>query len=457
MKRTSTLLSAMLLILFQISAQFPTELQNTFQDILDKKFTDKKPIGLSVAIHTSDNTWQGVAGISSTGVDLTADSKFGIGSVTKTIIGATIMQMQDEGLLSLEDPLGKYVDSIEHIPGTIPIKHLLNHTSGLFNFTAHPDYGPFVFNNSDTLMTMRATLESFMKPPLSEVNAMFNYCNTNYVVLGMIIETVSGKKYYEDIRSRFDLDNAFPSLAVSPYETKILDLAHLWFDLFGTGKPVDVVKLNLIMNSFFTTAASAGAYSGKPKDIAKWMYLLGRGDLLSDNTWKEMQKIHAPSESYGQGIIQRNISNCGKYIVGHSGYIGYGSSTIYEQKYDIGISIHTNDGTALFLDELVGELLCAYEAFILSTATSSTKINDEITVVPNPIVDDINLTIKLKSQQHVTVQLVNQLGAMVDAYTSPLLSAGEHNWTVKTNLSNGIYFANIFSDGRLRTIKIIKQ
>ena len=108
------------------------------QTVLNNQiFKDGK--GISAAIIFPDGkTWRGVSGVSKNNIPITENMLFSAGSITKTFTAAIIMQMVEEGKIELEDQISDYFHSHPFIDGSITIRQLLNHTSGIFNITDHP-------------------------------------------------------------------------------------------------------------------------------------------------------------------------------------------------------------------------------------------------------------------------------------------------------------------------------
>lgn len=442
-----------------VTAQLPQSLQDSLQATIQRYTEKTRTVGISAALHTSEHTWQGVAGISHQGTPLTSESLIGIGSITKTIVASCIMQMNEEGKIDIEKPLGTYIDSLEHIPGYIPIKHLLNHTSGLYDFTFDSELVSFISSNPDSYLTAEEVLATYMKEPIALPDEKYSYCNTNYVLLGMIIERVAEKKYFEEIKERFDFPNNYPSLKITPYEREVKDLTHLWLDIFNTGFPIDLPALGITVNSIFTTAAGAGAYSGQASDVAQWIYNLGRGDILGQQLTDRMLTIHEPSTFYGQGIEINDSLSCGTISYGHHGNIGYRSYAMYEKSKDVGISIHSNDGTTENLQKLTEDLHCVYANYdqYVSTEDLSSQSVNNVHIFPNPITDQYTLQLDLNKAEDINVYITDVMGRRVGHKHLGILEGGRHLVDMNNNHSSGIYFYHIVSKGFSITRKVIVQ
>ena len=122
-----------------VAEEEPT-LSEKFQRVLDEGIVKYKGKGISVAIIMPDGLiWKGSSGISHETEFVTTDMLFSAGSITKTFTSTTIMLLAEEGKLKLDDSLHKWLPIFDNIDSTITIRHLLNHTSGIYNVTDHPD------------------------------------------------------------------------------------------------------------------------------------------------------------------------------------------------------------------------------------------------------------------------------------------------------------------------------
>ena len=115
-------------------------IEERMQEILDKGIRKYGARGVSAAIIFSDGqTLTGVSGISHDTVVIEPDMLFVIGSVTKNIVAALALKLAEENILSLDDPLSKWLDEYPHIDNNITIRQLLNHTSGIYMFWDNQD------------------------------------------------------------------------------------------------------------------------------------------------------------------------------------------------------------------------------------------------------------------------------------------------------------------------------
>ena len=128
----------------------------------------------------------------------TTATKFRIGSVTKSITALGVLMLADEGHLQLDDSLDKYIPAFKPFRG-VTLTHLLNHTSGIGNITMQPDFAvkSLQKRSPDELVEWILSLPAESRPGES-----FSYSNSGYILLGKIIEIVSGWPYAEFLNTR---------------------------------------------------------------------------------------------------------------------------------------------------------------------------------------------------------------------------------------------------------------
>jgi D-alanyl-D-alanine carboxypeptidase len=145
--------------------------------------------------------WRGNSGVAELGTtrDVPINGRFRIGSITKTFVATVVLQLVDEGRLRLDDPVDRW------LPGAVPdgdhitVRHLLNHTSGLYDFRLTiplPPSQEFLDNRWRTWTAAEQIERAVANPPTSEPpGEVFGYSNTNYLVRGEIIEKATGHSY----------------------------------------------------------------------------------------------------------------------------------------------------------------------------------------------------------------------------------------------------------------------
>lgn len=158
---------------------------------------------MSVAISKNDSVLYqkaiGFASINDQGkVPATIHTRYRVGSISKTFTAVMIFQLIEKGKLSLNDPLAKYFSTIPNAD-KITVSNLLNHRSGIYNFTNDPAYLQYMTQpkSQTEMVEIIAKNKSDFEP-----GTKFEYSNSNYVLLGYIIEKITGKTYSENLDQR---------------------------------------------------------------------------------------------------------------------------------------------------------------------------------------------------------------------------------------------------------------
>ena len=260
------------------------------------------------------------------------DGEVRVGSNTKTFVAVVVMQMVQEGKVGLDEPIETYLPGLIRGEGIdasrITVRQLLQHTSGL------PDFDETLFGTTDVFqyryhyVTPRDVLDSALsKPAQFEPGTQWKYTNTNYIVLGMLIERVSqrpvGEQIDERIVKKLGLSHTyFPA----PGEEKIRGTHPRGYHLNGEGKLEDITEMDPAWGW------AAGAMVSTPSELNTFFQAVLDGRLLTQSSIDEMKNGAVDASSYlgsgtvyGLGLIGRSLS-CGGTAWGHGGTI-YGYQT----------------------------------------------------------------------------------------------------------------------------------
>jgi CubicO group peptidase (beta-lactamase class C family) len=244
----------------------------------------------------------------------TSQTKFRIGSVTKQFTAMGILILQTQGKLTVQDRLCAYLSECPMAWKEITIHHLLTHTSGIANFTGFIDYN----RTKATPSPPEQTINRFLNKPLDfQPGQRWNYSNSGYILLGLIIEQASGQSY-----ESFLQENIFAPLGMtsSGYDHNREDLAIGYKDRF---READFAHMSIPF-------AAGGLYS-TVEDLYRWDQALYTEQLLPQTMLDEMFTPHAaipdlgwldsePSESaYGYGWMIGKQGN--RRIIEHGGGI----------------------------------------------------------------------------------------------------------------------------------------
>ncbi|MGW4856054.1 serine hydrolase domain-containing protein [Streptomyces sp. NPDC004288] len=259
-----------------------------------------------------------------------------IGSETKTFTVTALLELVDQGKVGLDDPISKYVDGVPN-GDAITLRNLASMRSGLFNYSADEGfYKAFTSDPYRPFTPQQLLSYSFKHPIQFQPGAEFDYCNTNLILLGLVVEKVSGTPLNEYIQENvvepaglshtvFPTDAAFPS----PH-------AHGYTVQTASGKLEDATDWNP------SWGWAAGAMISDLQDLRTWARVVATGTLLTPKTQAERLNVYPsgiPGAGYGLGIFDV------QGWIGHNGSLpGYESLTIYlpEAKATLVVLLNTD-------------------------------------------------------------------------------------------------------------------
>lgn len=443
----------------QASTQnIPPKLDSLLQVTLDSMRMTLDIKGLSAAIDLPNGAvWAGGSGISSQNpIDsISPEHVFAIGSTTKTLTAACILQLHDEGVLSLEDSLHQWLPPFNHVADHITIRQLLQHQSGIFDLFQHPNFQQQMNAQPLTIWEPETVLQTFLTPPVFSPGTSWGYSSSNYLLLGLIIENATGMAYHEAIRDRFLTPLELNSFSLFPYEPYEGILTHLWLDFNGNGIPTDAHSYFSMLRSSFSAGWAAGAYYANSSDLSRWMKALFTEDLIAPATLEDamttIPTAFPNGARYGLGIIQRSF--LGITAFGHGGDIGFSANAFYFPEKNISIAINCNDGTAnsWVISPVITALLRTYqecEALITNTSTPDDGDRIKVKIGPNPVQNMLNLRIETPEDFSADLAIHDITGRTIKAFQIEIIG----NQSLQINSRSwpeGVYFYRIATKGKL--------
>ncbi len=221
----------------------------------------------------------------------TVDTKFNIGSVGKTFTGVLIMQLVQEGKIRLDDKLEKFLPDFPYPEKSkIEIRHLLNHTSGLGNYFSHENYEALIPKLREISQALKLVYD---QKPLFEPGKEYRYSNSGMLVLGAVIEKVSGRRYRDYLRERILVPLGMKDSGIFYPEESVAGRA------IGYTKKSENEYGVETWNEF--PAFSAGGLRSTVGDMLKYERALRGNRLLSEESKKVMFTVNAPAKNYAQG------------------------------------------------------------------------------------------------------------------------------------------------------------
>jgi D-alanyl-D-alanine carboxypeptidase len=244
-----------------------------------------------------------------------AGDRFRVGSITKTFVAAVVLQLVGEGKLALDDTVERRLPGLVPNGKRITVRHLLNMTSGLFDYLDDGDptvLAPYRNGNVNYVWQPRQLLATAAKhKPHFAPGTGWRYCNTCYVTLGLIVETATGRAIGTELRERIfePLRLRDTTFAIAP---RIAGRHAHGYELIGKPPLADVTVLS---HSF---AWAAGAIVSTGDDLARFYRALLAGRLLRPDLLRAAETtVPAEFGRYGLGLIAL-ASPCGA-VWGHGG------------------------------------------------------------------------------------------------------------------------------------------
>lgn len=321
------------------ATDYPGDWRNQLDSYLSLLESQNKMMG-SVAIaesgHLSYSRALGYSDVVNK-IPATTSTKYRIGSITKTFTAVMVLQLIEENKLSLETSLASFYPQIPHAE-KITMRHLLSHSSGLFNMTDDP-WHETVLTEFRTKEENIAVIKSYA--PVFEPGEKAQYCNSGYVLLGYIMEDVTGKDYNASLQER--ICNKI-GLTKTYFGGKINPDNQECFSYFAKADP----GWELAPQASASISHGAGAIVSTPEEVALFMHALFHGYLVNNSALAEMLKFN---DGEGMGMKRLPyVNDCYGHPGGNPGFLSVGG---YLPHKNVAFAVCTN-GLNL-LDEVGGE------------------------------------------------------------------------------------------------------
>ena len=320
------------------------ELAARLDGILDQWKKEAQVPGVVAALRMPDGTvWYGASGkaILPPGAEkATVDTPWVIGSITKTFVAALAFQLQQEGRLSLDDAIATWLPDYPN-GDAITLRMLLNHTSGIADYFWHPDYADLVYGRPTYHWTVDEILAlAAERKPVFVPGTKQEYSNTNYILVGRILEIVGEAPLAEQLRTRFFDPLGLTSVVFQGDEEVPADAAKgYWKD----GAWVDWSDgTNLRpMTSAATVVWAAGAILSSVRDLLRWEAALYGGEVLNEDSLRQLLTFE--SAGYGPGTRYQRLAGWDGY--GHGGSLrGFQAGMYRMPEAGVDVIVMTNRG-----------------------------------------------------------------------------------------------------------------
>lgn len=267
---------------------------------------------------------------------ITPDTVFRLGSITKQFSAAVLLQLVAEGKVSLDDKLSSFLPDYPEPGGNATIAQLLNHTVGVQSYTGIPGFMDEAHTNkpydTEQMIALFRDLPSPSKP-----GERWQYNNSGYVLVGAVIEKVTGKPWHVNVEERISRPLGLTSIRYGVTEAAVANMAN--------GYSRDDEKLVPAKKIHMSVPHAAGALIGSVEDLARWNEALNSGKVIPPELFARMTSPTAlpngETEDYGFGIAIRELR--GRPALGHGGGIfGFSTDSIYLPGEDIFVAVFAN-------------------------------------------------------------------------------------------------------------------
>lgn len=335
-----------------VGLTFPPEISAALQAALDAKVHELgTPGAVALIIQDGDTRWIGETGVGEAsnldsveedgweGDPIDRWSHFRVGSITKTFTATIILQLADEGLLSLDDVIDDHLPGLTPNSDTILIRQLLNMTSGLVDYLY---YVPDLYGGTPDVYTPLELIQLAVEKggTVFDPGGQWGYSNTNYIVLGLIAEHLTGDSFSDLVRTRITLPLGLVDTGVPEPTSTTLPTPHV-HGYYNDIDWVDVTGINV------SWAWAAGGIISTLEDLHIWINSFIGGKLISPEL---LTALHTYIETgddelqYGLGISQLVLPE--GIARGHSGALP-GYETAAYRIYDYTIIVASNGNVPL--------------------------------------------------------------------------------------------------------------
>lgn len=317
-------------------SSLPAALVAKLDAAVSSSFKKAAASGAIVGVRTPKGTWVHTHGVAdpTTGLPITSDMHMRIGSVTKTFTVTLIMQLAQEGKLSLSDGIGKYVDGVPN-GDKITLAMLADMTSGIASYYTKPFLERYFGDPSTVFTPAELVAYGVAASPAFRPGAKFDYSNTNTILLGEVVERVTGESFGEVLQQRILTPLGMLSTSFPTTSSAIPSPHAQGYTLQGSRNPQNPANATDWNPSF---GWAAGAMISTVQDLLTYDRALGTGQgLLSAASQEQRLRSFPKPAGYGLGMA------CVDGWVGHTGELpGFNTTVFYNTSTDTSVVVLVN-------------------------------------------------------------------------------------------------------------------
>lgn len=271
-------------------------------------------------------SWFGTAGVADLRSDrrIRVDDRFRAGSLTKTFVATVVLQLAAEGRLGLTDIVDRHLPAVVRGNGNdgrrITIRQLLGHTSGLYDYTEDPQLKQRIFDSGfprhrlDSYRPEQLIGVALRHPPYFAAGTGYRYSNTDYILLGMVVERVTGRPYAEEVQRRILRPLSLTGTSFPGTRAGLPAPHGRGYSAAQARGRTDVTVLDP------SRAGAAGEAVSTLQDLNRFLRALLGGRMLAPEQLRQMRNTSGSRGMYGLGLFPVRLG-CGVTLWGHNGSI----------------------------------------------------------------------------------------------------------------------------------------
>lgn len=435
-------------------------LASALQNKIDNYISQYSIPGISVTLYLpGERVWSGAAGLSHIYNMTPMDTShlFEMASITKMYTASVIFQLMEEGLLELDDTVGKYLPTMTYVPSGTTIRNMLKHRSGLYNYTANSLIDDEWFNDPDSIWPHLQMINTYVNaPPYFQQGTSYSYSNTNFFLLGMIIEAITGNTFADELKNRILIPNGLSEIYFPPEDSIPATATPGWTSFTTTGV-YDTDASAILNNCSRSMAYTAGAVVAKPADACRFTKLLWTGHIISDSSLNIMKQCTNLSSGYlnGYGYGAMRYTFNGKTYYGHSGDIsGFTELTFYGTTDSVGLILSINRNSAP-RGTIAVDLMSFINQWLLTSVPQEGKAVGDLSIYPNPASEIINLKFTSSESNKIAIGISNQYGQVVRENLKYSAVENDAYSIDVSDLASGVYYVHVNIDDQIISRKIV--
>lgn len=279
-----------------------------------------------------------------TGTPVQLNSRFRLASVSKQFTAAAILRLQDEGMLSVEDPLCRWIQPCPEAWAPIRLRHLLSHTAGVPDLMAQANWGRR--RVAPTTLADLTTASGFYRPQF-EPGTKIRYSNAGYNLLAAVVEAASGMEFHAWLQAKFFTPLGMLDTGYDGSGTIVMGYA----DLAGGVTPQPNANVSVI--------TGAGALYSTMDDLLVWNRALHGGGLLTDQSYANMIRDHGPADAppergrprrdWGYGLFANRLGERvtpgfpDRQIYHTGSWSGFRNMVVHQPESDVTVIVLSNN------------------------------------------------------------------------------------------------------------------